>query len=142
MKNVLFLISIVTMLASCSDPKLEKVEALKKECIAIHDEVMPRMGRMVELSTGIKGLRIKLDSDTTDSAQLVRVMLVRKVELLDSAHEAMLVWMDEYVTDYELEHTSDESITFYEGQKVSISEVKDIMLKSIEDGKETIQDAN
>ncbi len=130
------------MLASCSDPKLEKVEALKKECIAIHDEVMPRMGGMVELSTGIKGLRSKLDSDTTDSAQLVRVMLVRKVELLDSAHEAMLVWMDEYVTDYELEHTSDEAITFYEGKKVSISEVKDIMLKSIEDGKETIQDAN
>ncbi|MDC1222139.1 hypothetical protein N8Z47_05675 [Salibacteraceae bacterium] len=141
MKKLIFILTMAGLISSCSDPKMEKIDSLKEECISIHDEVMPRMGEMVELSSGIKEIRIKLDSDTTDSAHLVRIALVKKVEQLDSAHEAMMVWMNDYIPDYEAEHSSDESIAFYEEQKKSITEVKDIMLKSIEDGKETLDRA-
>lgn len=141
MKKLLFILTMTGAISSCSDPKMEKIDSLKEECISIHDEVMPRMGEMVELSSGINEIRIQLDSVTNDSVQLQRIALVKKVEQLDSAREAMMVWMTDYISDYEIEHSSNESIAFYEEQKKSITEVKDIMLKSIEDGKETLDRA-
>jgi hypothetical protein len=139
MKNYFVGILSIVLIASCTDPKMQKVETLKTECIAIHDEVMPRMSEIVEISSGIKEMRAELDTDTTDSAALIRKNLVLQVELLDSAHESMMVWMNEYVPDYDLDHDADQSIKFYEEQKVRIAEVKELMLKSIEDGKNTLE---
>lgn len=139
MKNYFVGILSIVFIASCTDPKMQKVETLKTECIAIHDEVMPRMGEIVEICSGIKEMRAELDTDTTDSAASIRKNLVLQVELLDSAHESMMVWMNAYVPDYELDHDADQSIKFYEEQKVRIAEVKDLMLKSIEDGKTTLE---
>lgn len=127
------------LIVSCADPKMQKVESLKKECISIHDEVMPRMGEIVELSSGIKEWRSTMASDTTDSAALIRKNLVAQVVILDSAHEAMMVWMSEYVPDYEVDHEADQSIAYYEEQKGKIIEVKELMLRSIEDGKNTLE---
>lgn len=139
MKNYFVGILSIVLIASCTDPKMQKVETLKTECIANHDEVMPRMSEIVEISSGIKEMRAELDTDTTDSAALIRKNLVLQVELLDSAHESMMVWMNEYVPDYDLDHDADQSIKFYEEQKVRIAEVKELMLKSIEDGKNTLE---
>ena len=141
MKEIVYVFFIAVFVTACTGPKLQKVETLKTECISIHDEVMPRMGEMVELSSDIKELHSELDGDTTDSASLVRTNYVSRAKQLDSAHEAMMVWMNDYVPDYEVEHSSDEAIAFYEDQKKRITEVKNIMLKSIEDGKETLDRA-
>ena len=141
MKKILLALAVAIISQACTDPKMEKVDELKKECITIHDEVMPRMGELVELGSEIKGLRKSIENDTTDSAQAIRLGFVNRVEQLDSAHEAMMIWMNEYVPDYDVDHSSDESIEYYTDQKKKITEVKEIMLKSIEDGKETMESA-
>jgi hypothetical protein len=141
-KLVAFSLGCIAAMSSCADPKLEKVEELKTECIEIHDEVMPKMGSIVELSTEIKDWKKKLDGDTTDSVMEFRVSLVSHVTMLDSAHESMMVWMQDYEVDYETSHNADSAISYYENEIVRIAQVRALMLKSIDDGKKVLEERN
>lgn len=139
--TVQILISII-LVTACTDPKKEKVATLKSDCITIHDEVMPRMGEIVELGSSIKDLHTELQKDTTDSALEVRQLCMLQVNMLDSAHEAMMQWMNLYVPDYDMDHNPDESIAYYESQKEEIIEVKRLMEKSIDDAEAMVDRAN
>lgn len=140
MRYLVGIFSMMLMLHACTDPKMEKVSSLKKECIAIHDEVMPKMGEIVSLSGDIKDWKKTMDADTSDSIAAYRMMLVSHVQLLDSAHESMMDWMAEYDVDYETRNESDSAIAYYENEIVRITNVKTLMLKSIEDGKRVLEE--
>ena len=141
-KLVALIVGLGVVLSSCSDPKMDKVDALKTECIEIHDEVMPKMGNIVELSTDIKDWKKTLDGDTSDSVVAFRGMLVAQVTILDSAHESMMAWMGDYEVYYEASHDADSAISYYENEIVRIAQVRELMLKSIDDGKKVLEGRN
>jgi hypothetical protein len=123
----------------CSDPNQEKIDELKKECISIHDEVMPRLDEIVSLNSEIKAWRNTLEKDTTDSASMAKRMLVMQINMLDSAYESMMLWMGEYDPTYEVTNSSDSALVYYDREKESIKKVKDLMKKSIDDGKKVLE---
>lgn len=50
MKNIFFLLMATVVLVSCGQDKT-RVKAMEDEAIAIHDEVMPEMGTIIELKS-------------------------------------------------------------------------------------------
>lgn len=142
-KRVMFIAGVALVMAACTNPKLEKIEQLKKEAIAVHDEVMPRMGEIHDLQLKLKALRKDYASDTTQMAQEVDAQLRDKVEELEIANEAMMDWMADYVVDFEKDAPEDSAVVYYTKQISAIEDVKLKMNESIEDAAnylETFQD--
>jgi hypothetical protein len=134
MKHLILSLGVIALiLTSCSDPKEKKVQELKKVTIALHDEVMPRMGEISELTSALKDLREEVKLDTTDSAINQLVIINAQVKQLDDAHEGMMQWMADYEPRYEEEHPLDSAVVYYEEQRSFIERVKLEMEKSIED---------
>ena len=119
-KNIPVLITAFTITILSCERKVESQSQsanLMDEVMAIHDSVMPKMGA---LRTTRKALLEKADN-TSDST--LAVMLLTKADELDSAQQAMMVWMRQF------------NPTYYEDQKKMIQDVKDLMESSLADGK-------
>lgn len=70
---------------NCKDDKtLNSETSQMKEVMAIHDEVMPKMG---EIGSLVAKLRKKIDSDQGGTAEK------KAMEDLQDAHESMMDWM-------------------------------------------------
>ncbi len=86
-KNFVLLIVLgLALVAACTSQKSEeeqKIESLKKEVIAVHDEAMARMGEIMRLK---KELQTKAEADTT-------VEIQQTIQNLEAADEAMMNWM-------------------------------------------------
>ncbi len=142
-KRAVLMACVALVMAACSNPKLEKIDQLKKEAIAVHDEVMPRMGEIHDLQMKLKALRKNYTSDTTQMAQEVDAQLRDKAEELEIANEAMMDWMADYVVDFEKTALEDSAVVYYTKQISAIEDVKLKMNESIEDAEkylETFQD--
>ena len=138
MKKKWMMLLMIPAMMACTSEKQEKINALQTECIRIHDVVMPRMGEIVNLSSDIKTLRKTYESDTADSLISYRIHLMKHIQLLDSAHEEMMVWMQEYEPNFGKSNGDDATIKYYESEIQAIQRVHDLMLKSIEDGKKVL----
>ena len=144
MKEMLFLLCCVVgvTLVACNgsakpaeEAASEPAEAqaqLQSEVMAIHDEVMPEMGRINQLS---RTLREYLE-ENPDLTEERRTALFEAVAALDRADEGMMDWMAAYgglVKNFETMEPQ-QIMEALEGEKKKISEVRDQMLSSIEMG--------
>ena len=132
MKKFILFLSTAALISACTDPKQAVVDDLRNETIALHDEVMPRMGEIVELAQALKQLREEVVLDSTDSTGSARLVYTEHIAALDAAHEDMMQWMADYEPDYEKEHPLDSALNYYEGQRVQILSVKQAIENSIE----------
>lgn len=130
---------VVAVLASCTNPKQEKIEQLKSQAIEVHDEVMPRMGEIHDWSSKLKDIKKMVAGDSSDSAVAINDEIAHLVVMLDSADEAMMSWMHGYEVAYEKSNPEDSAIVYYEGQIKAISEVKMLMNSSIENAKQYVE---
>jgi len=111
-----------------------RIDTLSQEVMDIHDEGMAKMmvirrlkGRVTEVTDSLA--RVKKDTAAFSAAGL----------LLDSANAAMNTWMHGY--DMKMEGKStEEKKAYLESEKQKISEVKDLMLKSIDDAKALLKE--
>ena len=137
---MIMIAGLVLMLGACSDPKQEKVTELRKRAIEVHDEVMPRMGEIMEVSGQLKKYRETVVIDSLDSTGSARLVFTERIGDLETAHEAMMAWMADYDPTYEVDHPIDSAIVYYEAQIGLIEEVKRVMEKSIDDGKQLVDE--
>ncbi|MEZ4721132.1 MAG: hypothetical protein R2813_04565 [Flavobacteriales bacterium] len=138
MREGLVIVTATMIVVGCSNPEMEKVNQLKAQCIKVHDEVMPRLGEVVSLSSEVAKERKALMDDTTQSAADYRSELASHVLVLDSAHEAMMLWMEEYEPEFEAKYGVDSAVRYYSNELERIGAVSELMLKSIEDGKKVL----
>lgn len=124
--KLLYLLILFCLLQSCkSDEK--KVEVLKKDVIAIHDEVMPRMDDLMDLKEELQEAQKNLDST---ASQEKRRTIQRHLVYLDKADEEMMNWMRKY--DPQMENmTEQEKLIYLEAQKIAIQMVRQEMLSAI-----------
>ncbi|NQZ78835.1 MAG: hypothetical protein HRT61_22375 [Ekhidna sp.] len=136
MKNT-FLLALSLLVLSCGTKGESKSEEgsladLKDEVMAIHDEVMPKMG-------DLRKTRMMLES-IADSLIVVdsigAVNLRNLASEIDAANEGMMQWMRAYEPDFQ--GTEDEVRKYLENQKTLISKVKEDMNGSLAKGKEAI----
>lgn len=113
---------------ACQSSQESEVSTLKDEVMAIHDEVMPKMG---ELRSVRKSLMFRADS-LTGIDSVSASMLNSLADDIGNASEGMMQWMRAYEPDFE--GTEEEVKAYLEAQKASIQQVKEEMESSLEKG--------
>ncbi len=118
-KNTFWALIAVVVCWACESKNVQ----LKEEVIAIHDEVMPRMGQLKSLQ---KDLNQKADQLASEDsvAQSVLIQHLRKTAVdLDAAYEGMFVWMRQFEPE-QGEMTDDEFNAYLQEQKTLVEKVK------------------
>ncbi len=92
------------------------------EVMAIHDSVMPKMGNLRKTRKAI------LEKAESMDDSVMRALLIKKADKLDSAQKSMMGWMRQY------------NPTYYEDQKELIQGVKDLMEDALEEGEELLKE--
>ncbi len=157
MKNTsfAFLIASSLLLSDCSEQKHNhehehgsessgnvQVDSLKKNVMAVHDAVMPKMDAIMSLRMQTQQQLKQLDS--LEKANPKQANPPQRQELstllteLDAADEAMMQWMQQY--DGQLKDKTDEQkIVYLQNEKVRIDSVQTLMLNSISKGEQLLQ---
>jgi hypothetical protein len=109
----------------------EEMAKLFEEVMAVHDEVMPKMDAIHDTKKSLAKIL-----STSDSTQIFSIM-----KKLDNADEAMMVWMEEFDSDYD-KKTLEEQRIYLNTELEKIKKVKMSMLESIEEGNHLVQSKN
>ena len=126
--NLLF----VVLLFSCGPSQQEELQTLKDEVIAIHDEVMPKMGELRKTRMALEAL-----ADSVIVSDSVRAQsLSAFASDIAAANEGMMQWMRNF--EPEFEGTNEEIKAYLEEQKIAVTKVKDDMNASLASGKEAL----
>lgn len=112
---------MLLVIFSC-DEKLNEVQLLEIEVMAIHDEVMPKMS---DIHQSRKQLQIVLEAGADST------MVFSLLQNLDYADEAMMVWMNDY-KPLSADVEDDIKKIFFEEEKVKIINVRDKISGSID----------
>ena len=127
MKTILPVLSFVvlSLVWSCGEKKQDN-QALYDDVMKVHDEVMPKMDDIYKLKQELK----KQISDTPNLVDEKRRTIEATILKLDSASEAMMVWMRNFnpLPDSLGEEKAHE---YLEDQQEKIKKVKDEMLDAI-----------
>lgn len=113
--------SLVLLMQACGPSQNEINSERRTEVIAVHDEVMPKMGQLKSYEK--KALQkadeyAAMDSIDTSKAQEMEDLALE----LDQAYEAMFVWMRQYDTE-DGERSPEEVKVYLEEQMESVGEV-------------------
>ena len=144
MKKVFILFALIAGLSvSCkgetskSNIETKEVDSYTMEGVmAVHDEVMPKMGQMAKLSSVLKPL-----ADASPEGPEAKA-----IEDLKVAHEAMMTWMKEIGDTFTHEEImkgaalSDEKKEELRIEADKIAEVKRVMLESIANAEALLKD--
>ncbi|WP_436517606.1 hypothetical protein [Ekhidna sp. To15] len=134
MKNFILLTGLIATLMACGPSKKEELQTLKDEVLAIHDEVMPKMGELRKTRKGLEALADSLMA--TDSTQAIKISSLAAD--ISAANEGMMQWMRAF--EPEFEGTDEEIQKYLEEQKVAVQKVKDDMNESLESGKKALKE--
>ena len=142
MKNFAFLILSLLFLSACGSSDNEQNALSEKEAfdtmIALHDEVMPNMGPINKLSRQLKGVLPTIDS--TDAALGEKV--AQAIRDLEEANDGMMAWMNmnggDKLVKLQAEKSHEEIMQYIKKEENSISNVKGLMLSSIEQAEDLI----
>lgn len=124
--------SLILFFQACGPSQADLNSAKRAEVIAIHDEVMPKLGQLKAFEKkGLQKVQELAAMDTVDSAKIQE--LKDLVTELNQAYEGMFVWMRQYEIDEE--GRSPEEIKIYlDEQMISVTEVnkaiKDVLAKA------------
>jgi len=125
MKNSLGLLLFILAFA-CTDPKLAEVERMTDEVIDLHDQMMPLMDDMYKTRMS---LQKAAEQDT-----LKREKMTETIGQLTIAEEAMMNWMRNFNPTFR-GATHDETLTYLNGQKITMQQVADQMTEALDQGK-------
>ncbi len=134
MKNIIIAFGIVLFASACSEDK-GSVEQTEKEVFVIHDEVMPKMGQLMELKTGLSKEISAIDSlvkiTPNDSLQKRKEEALALSVALTEADQGMMNWMHDYNGDSLKALSGEEAVKAMNAEKTKISAVRDKMLESL-----------
>ena len=123
-------LSMYLFLLGCSVKSGNDIDFLFQEIMDVHDEVMPKMGKIRNLEKQCRLVALT----SPDSSELIR-----QAEFLSNANEAMMIWMREFNSNF---RGSDlEKREYLLAQKMKIYHVKDLMNSSLLQGEKLVRSA-
>ena len=139
MKTILFSLAILLTVACTNEKKTQESaqDALRVELMAIHDDVMPKMGELTRIAGQLKDL---LATDSTLAAE-PRAELERAIDQMAIAEEGMMDWMAAFKQPESLRAQMDHAaiMKYLEKEKQTISTVADQINQGIETGKRLLE---
>lgn len=138
MKRIIFTLCVALVVQACNQNNKEQ-DQLFKEVMAIHDEVMPKMGTLRKLS---KQIELQLDSLEVGNTQIDNKMkrkMESAVKKLDDANESMMEWMRQF-EQLEEGTPHEEALKYLKDQKQLMEKVRDNMLTAKKEGEQFTED--
>ena len=124
MRKIVWFVLILGFITACKEKS-----TLEVEVIAIHDEVMPKMGAMHKAR---KELRALLKETEVESEKTTILQLIKDLE---NADEGMMTWMHEW----KVPEADPEKTNYLLKEKEKITKVKNDMLSSLENAHSYIE---
>lgn len=123
-------IFLAMLFVGCASSDKSELDLLEEEVMAIHDEVMPKMG---DLRKTQKQLML-LAQGESDSLQAVTYLNL--ADKIDIANESMMVWMRNY--EPEFDGDDDQVRAYLTEQKEGIEKVKRDMISALMEGRSAL----
>jgi hypothetical protein len=136
MKINIIIFALLPILFACDSSKKEQ-ETLNAEVLAVHDEVMPKIGELEKVARKLNNLADSLSVDSTQ-ATLIRMLQIQSAEV-KNANESMMVWMRQYDSEYASKVESHKEVMkYFNDQLVKVTKVKEDMNGALEAGRDLL----
>ena len=140
--NILFITIISLGIFSCkgnpSSNDKDELAALYTDVIAVHDEVMPKMGEMNSLKNQLTQRADSLLADSLKANDELALPLQSAAKELGLADEAMMQWMRDFEKpDESIDHQK--ATEYLQQEFEAISKVRDISFEAIEEAKDLLE---
>jgi hypothetical protein len=119
--------------SSAADDASSKIETLRSEVMALHDQVMPEMAPMGKL----QGELMTASVGSADSMSYMTAAMELKY-----AKDAMMKWMREFDSNFDENWDDTAQIEFMEGEKMKMERIIDITEKALSNGQGTLKNLN
>lgn len=126
-QNIILTFLGLTLLLACTSENTQ----LKEEVIAIHDEVMPHMGRLQSLQKELNEKADQLTSQDSVGSREQILNLRNTAADLDLAYEGMFVWMRQFEPE-QGEKTDEEYKAYLNDQKILVEKVRQDINQALE----------
>ncbi|MEQ6118772.1 hypothetical protein [Reichenbachiella sp. MALMAid0571] len=133
MKNFFYTVIILSVVLTGCNKEKQLEESLFKEVMDIHDEVMPQMGTLRNLSKSIQSNIDSLSADSTSLKSNTKEEMKKTIEELKKANELMMEWMHQF-EQIEEGTPHGEVMRYLLEQKKLIEKVREDMLKAKKKG--------
>lgn len=148
MKNTIYIIAIAMLaFASCKNEvtaeekalatQIENYDALMTEAMEVHDEIMPKMGELMEL----KGELLANQPESISQESYMEEVSIA-AENLKASHDGMMTWMKDYSEKFpygdpspETKEAIDEKMPVLEKEVEEIKQLRDKTMQAIDDAK-------
>jgi transposase-like protein len=143
MKNVKIIstsliFSLILFFQACGPTQKELNVKQREAVIAVHDEVMPKMGQLKSFEK--KALQKAEEFAAMDSTDTGKVEEMKALAgELDQAYEAMFVWMRQYDIE-DGERTPEEVKVYLDEQMESVTEVNRLMKAALSKADSLLKD--
>jgi PBP1b-binding outer membrane lipoprotein LpoB len=139
MKNTILIICLSLFFSACGSEQ-DQVDALEKEVLALHDEVMPKLDDVMSLKARIATQIHRMDSlenegITGNKLAEERIKLNDITQKLTDSDEMMMNWMRNYKGDSAKKLKPEAAIQYFNTEKEKMLEVQNFTTKSINDAK-------
>ena len=115
--------TLLIFFQSCGNKQVEKNKAQREQVIAVHDEVMPKMGQLKSLEKA--ALQKAEELQSSDTPDLAKIESLKSLaSQLNQAYEGMFVWMRQYDTE-DGEQTPEEVKAYLDEQLLLVSKVNE-----------------
>ncbi len=125
------------LITSCGPKADPALQTLMDEVMEIHDEVMPKMGKIHTLKKKLK----KHLSAEIENVSPARGKILGTIKTLEQADDGMMNWMAEYKKLSKLKEDTD-PMEYYNAEKGKIQQVSDAMYQAIEDAEVLLSKLN
>lgn len=132
----LFLI-VLLIFSSCDEQKKSAKDELYEKVMAVHDEIMPKMGPIMKYK---KQLNEKIDTHIKEGAETNAdkiAELTQAIADLDNSHEVMMNWMHGFDNDFE-GMVNEEIMKYLNDQKKKIEQVGELTNRALKNAEELL----
>jgi len=123
---------------SCGNKQVEENKIQRDAVIAVHDEVMPKMGQLKSLEKA--ALQKAEELQNSEAADLAKIDSLKNIATqLNQAYEGMFVWMRQYNNE-DGEQTPEEVKAYLDEQLVLVSKVNEDIKAALTKAEELLKD--
>lgn len=139
MRNSILLLFCIVLLFSCTEKKQgSSHDDLMQAVMAVHDEVMPKMGDIMKYKKQVSEKIQDLQAAGDSTSQVAVAKLQEVTAHLDSAHDQMMTWMHEFNPDFN-EMTEENIMKYLNEEKAKIEQVGQLTDAYLKEAAEILQ---
>ncbi|MDI1324980.1 MAG: hypothetical protein PSV36_19705 [Algoriphagus sp.] len=131
-------LGLLLLLNACGPNLVEENKKMRAQLIAVHDEVMPQMGKLKSLEKkATQKIEVLSNQEPVDSVQIEKLKVLAFD--LNKAYEGMFLWMRQYDTE-DGDKKPIEVKAYLEEQMVMVAEVNQEIKDVIERAEMELKD--